>query len=190
MTDDTRIGDDKRWYRDAFRESNGAPCRVLLLGEDNPQSSDDQYALYNYPPNCAGHRLQKIFGLDDETYLALWRANLCNPRWNAKKARERAVELYRRDNPWTLIICLGRKVTDVMFARSTTALVAPDFGMFETRHALCSADVRGVAPTPSMRFLSLPHPSGRNQVWNNPAARTQARLLLREAAPEIAWGEP
>jgi hypothetical protein len=151
-----------------------ASPRVLLLGEDNPYGSDPSFALYCYPPGCAGYRLRRILGLPQHQYLGLHRANLCDGAWLKPRARERARALLVPLSPHPVIVLLGRKVTDAMRG---AAMIDEEIAPFSTR-TCC----------PAITLVSLPHPSGRNLVWNQPWARDRARQILREVAPEIAWG--
>ena len=159
---------------------------ILLLGEDNPQSSDPRHALFCMPAGCAGHRLQsRIFGVNKSTYLSMWRTNLCNPSWAAHAARERAIDLLHWQTPWLTIIMMGSKVTDTM--NRTLGL---NLGVFDHRAVIAESDVEVGRPAEKgFTLLSLPHPSGRNLVWNGTAAVEQARQKLRRLVPEIDWGE-
>ncbi len=38
------------------------------------------------------------------------------------------------------------------------------------------------------QFVAVPHPSGRNRVWNDQDAVPRVRALLRALAPAIPWG--
>lgn len=146
--------------------------RVLLLGEDNPYGSDPSFALYCYPPGCAGYRLRRILGLPQHQYLGLHRANLCDGPWSMKEARRRAALLVADPTaPWRVIAMFGRKVADAF------GYEQPFF-------------THSVAPRTDgeMILVSLPHPSGRVTLWNDPKARTRAREIMREVAPTIAWG--
>lgn len=147
---------------------------VLLIGEDNPYGSDPEFALYCYPPGCAGYRLRRILGLPQHQYLSLHRTNLCDTAWSKTRARVRATELLSPDAPWRVMVLLGRKVAET-FER--VVLDGAPLVAFSTR-TCC----------PGMTLVSLPHPSGRNLVWNQPWARTRAREILREVAPEVPWG--
>ena len=148
---------------------------ILLVGEDNPLSIEPEFALYCYPPGCAGYRLRRILGLPQHQYLALHRTNLCVGGWSKEQAKARAFELLSPEAPWRVIVLLGRKVTET-FER--VALSDEKLVPFSTR-ACC----------PGMTLVSLPHPSGRNAAsWSNPKLRDRARQILRELAPELAWG--
>ena len=147
---------------------------ILLLGENNPYGSDPEFALYCYPPGCAGYRLRRILGLPQHQYLALHRKNLCDGDWSNAAARTRALELLDPHAPWRVMVLLGRKVT----------------AAFE-KVALDDAPLVPFSMTgccPGMTLVSLPHPSGRNLVWNQSWARDRARQLLCEVAPELPWG--
>ena len=148
--------------------------RILLVGEDNPYGSDPEFALYCYPPGCSGYRLRRILGLPQHQYLGLHRVNLCDGTWSAKRARERALELLDPHASWDVMVLLGRKVTETF---EKVALDGAPLVPFSTK-TCC----------PGMTLVSLPHPSGRNLVWNQPPARERARQILRELVPELPWG--
>ena len=147
---------------------------VLLLGESNPYGSNPEFALYCYPPGCAGYRLHHILGLPQHQYLALHRKNLCDGDWSKEQAKKRARELISSAAPWRVMVLLGRKVTETF---EKVALRDVPLVPFSSR--MCS---------PSLTLVSLPHPSGRNAAAWNLQARARARQLLRELAPEVAWG--
>src|SRR6185312_14593546 len=85
-----------------------------------------QNALFPYPVGCAGHRYAELItDVGAATHLATWRTNLCNPRWSMNAARARADLLLRTPGtPWSVIVMLGRKVSDA-FARATKRDLAP-----------------------------------------------------------------
>jgi hypothetical protein len=148
--------------------------RVILIGESNPYGADPEFALYDYPVGCAGHRLRRVLGLSSDQYLALHRVNLCDDDFSRVQAEKRALELMDARMPWRVMVLLGRKVTA---AFEKIALGGHPLLAFEMREH------------PSGRTLvSLPHPSGRNLVWNQPSARARAREILRTLAPELPWG--
>ncbi len=184
--------------RTAFRVTPEACGRVLLVGEDNPLSSAPEHALFCHPPGCAGARLQSdILGVSRATYLALWRTNLCSPKWSAPAARDRAHDLlFDAARPWSTIVLLGRKVADVFArvlepsARSPLSGKRAEFSPFSSTRL----DDRGrwvdhlIPQQYDVTIVSLPHPSGRNLLWNDARRIADARVLLAEVVPEIAWG--
>jgi hypothetical protein len=146
--------------------------RILLLGEDNPLSSQPEFALYCYPIGCSGYRLRRILGLPQHQYLALPRANLCDSgSWSMKEARRRARGFLAPPAGWDAIVMLGRKVAD-----------ACDYNQPFFTHV-------SVPRTGGQTHLvSLPHPSGRNaSAWSGNAA-VRARAILRELIPGVSWG--
>lgn len=162
--------------RTAFRDAPDTCARILLVGEDNPISAAPEHALFCAPAGCAGQRLQElIFGLPRLQYLALWRTNLCVGGWSARRARARAGELVASGSPWNIIVMLGRKVAEA-FARTDPEVLLGEVAPFS---AVAVGDVR---------FASLPHPSGRNTVWNQRGPIENARRIMAELAPELAWG--
>ncbi len=160
-------------HRSVFDE-NVALARLVLIGEDNPQSSAPEHALFPAPAGCAGNRLQeKILGLRRATYLSIWRTNLCNPTWSAPAAHLRAGSLLAETGPWDVMILLGSKVAGV-FGKILEEKLEP-------------FTVTGIGHM--QRVVCLPHPSGRNLVYNHPLASATARKILSEVCPDVPWGE-
>lgn len=164
--------EDDGCHRIAAADSH---CSILLVGEDNPQSADPAHALWPWPRGCAGNRLMGILGLTDDQYRALWRTNLCNPTWSAKAARKRAEHLLEHDpddSPnWGRIVMLGAKVAGV-FGK----IFGVKFEPFGSRRLGCA----GYTHT----MVYLPHPSGRNLLWNDRDNHRRAREVMRVIAPE------
>ena len=160
--------------RTAFRDAPDTCARILLVGEDNPISAAPEHALFCAPAGCAGQRLQElILGLPKTQYLALWRTNLCVDGWNTRRARARARDLVLTDAPWRIIVMLGAKVASAFSGVTTDESVVAPF---------C------VAASDRFKFATLPHPSGRNTIWNQRGPIENARRLMVELAPELAWG--
>lgn len=157
-----------------------AACgRVLLVGELNPYGADPFYALWDEPDEASGNRLRLILGLARPTYRALRRANLCSRYWTMPEARRRAALLTAPEpsRPWDAVVMLGAKVARA-FGHAG--------GFFEVTRP---REAPGLQGKPEPTLVSLPHPSGRNPMWNDPAARHRARAILRELAPGVPWGE-
>lgn len=167
-----------RSERGACRIPGNEACgRVLLVGEDNPLSQDPRYALYHEPRGCAGGRLQaRILGVQArQTYLPMWRTNLCAVGWDPVVAVCRAVELCVGRPSWGVIVMLGTKVA-VAFERGTGVQVD---SLGEPARSSIDGPI----------LVAIPHPSGRNLAWNDRANVQTARAILREVAPDIPWGE-
>lgn len=139
------------------------PLRPLLVGELNPYGPDQRFALYPSPPGSAGDRLCRlILRLDPGEYLRRFeRANLCTGRFSASEARHAAQQI-RLGERWTVL--LGRRVADA----------------FRRAHAI-PLEPMTVDDRPEVRLVVLPHPSGRNLYWNDPANFERCRELLRRA---------
>jgi hypothetical protein len=173
-----------RACRTAFESTPEVCSKTLLLGEDNPISAAPEHALFPLPAGCAGERLcNKILGVGRATYLATWRTNLCVGGWSTARARERARALIHGSPPWTVIVLLGRKVAEEF------EHVIKDAGHKIDLSAFRIADVPSVEDVPPLKLVSIPHPSGRNRIWNEFKYCESARLLLEEAAPGYPVGE-
>ncbi len=166
----------------AFQGTPEACGRVLLVGEDNPQSSAPEHALFPYPEGCAGNRLMKILGLRPATYLALWRTNLCSPRWSKKDAASRMIHLTWPDAPWDTIVLLGRKCADVFSAWHDVAPFAT------VRHDVVGMNGAIEDRHKTFQVVSLPHPSGRNLLWNDPRSAATARARAAGCGARRAVG--
>lgn len=141
--------------------------RATLIGEDNPHSADPRHALFPYPANCAGERLQNlVMGVGVADYLRDYeRVNLCAGRWSAPEARDRAEELL--DSERSVLVLLGAKV-----ARAFGWPHEPFATYWVSRDHL---------DRPACRVVLLPHPSGRCRIWNSPDAFARAQSILRDA---------
>lgn len=150
--------------------------KPLLVGEVNPYGADPEMALYPLPENAAGGRLARILGLSRTEYLRRFdRVNLCSGYWTIQEARcsARRIAVERWNRPPEdrgAVIALGKKVQ-----RAFTELDG--------------WQVPGVLPKlgrvlgNGIVWYFLPHPSGRNKIWNRPGMREKARELLKEFLP-------
>lgn len=127
--------------------------RPLLLGTDNPHSSDPRAALLPRPRGGAGHRLFVMSRMTWREYRnAFERRNSCDV--TLEDLRDRTVvvlgrETWRRTRP--LLGASAPRVLD-MFDRYFTG---------------------------SSIFLMVPHPSGRNLWYNESRNRHRVTRLLR-----------
>jgi hypothetical protein len=144
---------------------------VMLVGEQNPYGEDQKYALYPLPENSAGGRLcHRVLGMSTFQYIRSFRrVNLLGPgKWRATDVNTAAQRLIVSAPAGSSFILLGAKVT--------AAFGATDLADFES----------SVIPV-GLKFLRLPHPSGRARQWNDPASFERARAALRAfLPPEIA----
>lgn len=139
---------------------------VVVVGEDNPFGKDPRYALYHEPENSAGGRLRRlVMGLRVVSYHRYTvRYNLCAGKWSSKEAFSSASRLLEtHPAPPNTLVLLGAKVCRA-FCVDYAPFTLHDYGVI------------------------LPHPSGRCRAWNNLGAFHVARRLLREARPDVPWG--
>jgi hypothetical protein len=125
------------------------------VGEANPYGDDPYFALYPAPDGCSGYRLCcLILRMRISDYLREFeRVNLCWRDWDAKEARQRALELSIIPRPKIL---LGAKV-------------AKSFGFTPFRPFELVDD----------KVVVLPHPSGLSRSWNDPGAYQRARGFVQ-----------
>lgn len=143
-------------------------AKILIIGELNPYGGNPDFAMYPSPARSAGHNLCcKIMGMKEDDYLELFdRANLCTFEYKKKEARKKALELRGK---YDRMILLGKKVTSAFDL---------EFVSF------CGQRVIYQEGEPEKRFLVLPHPSGRNTIWNWPESIDRARAALIGFMPE------
>lgn len=140
--------------------------KILLVGELNLHSEDPRYALYPYPEHCSGGRLKEILGLSLTDYLKGHdRVNLCTGSWNMRKACDKAQQI-------------------LLEGRLTNGIAKPGFGLVlcgrKVIDAFCQPEGMPVELFEVVSFYGvpaacLPHPSGRNRVWNDPRSVERAR---------------
>ena len=150
---------------------------VVVVGEMNPYGGDPRYALYDEPVGSAGGRLRRlVFGLRSDTYHRRTRRfNLCTGVWSTAKARASASRI--------LGLC-GQDDTVVLLGRKVAAAFGLDHLAPFTSKAIVHED-RKLA----LRYVLLPHPSGRCRGWNEPGAYELAREMLSAVRPDVPWGE-
>lgn len=140
--------------------------RGLLVGEQPKPGGNPKLPLWPYPPRSSGDRLYRMSEMDLPEYLTkLARVNLSRDvvaRWNPRWARERAQQIRSTLPEGARVVACG--------ARARDAFGLPDF--FEYR----AYDPDGV------RIVAIPHPSGRNQEYDDPAVVRRAGRWVRWAA--------
>lgn len=125
------------------------------------------------PQNGSAKRLAKLFGMDPYAMRLTFKFVNLLPYgpWNVKSARngvDRVLASVLESTEYhdVAIVLLGRKVAEAFrVGHSTTAYYK------RWSHYYCGWWMNGYV---------VPHPSGRNRLWNNPAhARRTTRLLRR-----------
>ena len=137
--------------------------KVILCGMNNPLHSDPRYALFPYPPGCAGWRILELLRirLPDLTRSqysrGFERINLVDDMvWDRWKARDKAAQLPS----------LYRGRTIVLFGDGVRRAVGLP------KELIHPIERDGVV------WRQLPHPSGRCRWYNDPEARDLASSLL------------
>jgi len=145
--------------------------RPLIVGESNPYPCA---ALAPDFPNSSGARLLRMINEvatmhPSEYEHAFDRRNLCRRRWNDKVA-ERAGEVLKKELRINdRVILLGRSVV-LLGHKVRRAVGVPPLDPF------------GVLFLNGITYYCIPHPSGLNRLYNNPALRRHVgQLLLRLA---------
>lgn len=149
--------------------------RTIILGMNNPYSTDQKYALFPSPEKSAGYRLYAMLRdraeeegltITRKDYIdAFDRRNLLpSSRWNYSQGRTAGMEFmdanYRRN-----IIALGRDVERCLGIRRA------ERGVWKMHYHL---------PHPTCVCV-VPHPSGLCQDYNDPEVRRAVGdVLLRQ----------
>ena len=145
----------------------GVPVmKPLLVGEDNPYGTDPRYALYPMPLYSAGGRLcHEILQLSTKEYIKTFdRVNLCSEKWSLKEARGKAFDLLVTRG-------VGQHDHFVLFGSKVCKAFNQEFKPFESV-------IFPTGPAREVLLTILPHPSGRNRIWNEPGSIEKAREML------------
>ena len=159
--------------------------RPLLVGLHNPLSPEPEFALYPLPERGTGGRIADMLRPDftrSEYLRAFDRVNLLEHDERVS-GKEYAARLQRARVRLIEHVVAGRYQTLVLFGADVWGAVAPVARPARPQWLRWdNLDVvdRGVGWR--VRFLTLPHPSGRNLWYNNSANRAAASRALRELA--------
>lgn len=162
----------ENWFEVAGLEAEGGYPLGLLVGEQPGSSSNHGLPLWPYPPRSAGGRLHAMSGIPVRDYLLrLARVNLAHrpvSKWDAAGARGRAYALVA-----TMAGTGARAV--LCGARVRDAFEVPAWFTSWTVSAPHGSDL-------CFEVVAIPHPSGRNREYDNPATVARAREVIRWAA--------
>jgi hypothetical protein len=162
-------------YTETIQEP--ADMRPVLVGMNNPLSSDPKYALFPAPSGVTGHRIYQM--LQDigavqfrKEYIdAFDRRNVLNSRtWDKREARTAGPQLWRELSGRTVCL-LGREVLAAIGLQQTMPLEWHGPDEFRT------------GPQPE-RWCYIPHPSGLNHWYNNSVCRLAVGLRLEQLLEE------
>lgn len=141
--------------------------RPILIGMNNPISSNPDHALYPVPEGCTGNRLWKMLhartGASMGNYRDVFeRRNLVKSKvtFDLRHARARAYEITTElRGTGRSIVLLGQEVREA-------------FG--HDKLLLHPQEIDGCT------WRQVPHPSGRNLFYNSPENVRVVELLLEE----------
>jgi uracil-DNA glycosylase len=157
-------------------EVGGQIHRYIVVGEDDPSGSPAAEALLPLPIGGLGHRLLAILRISQGDYLRDFRrANLCQRRWDPKEAKRSAAKIVLENRERLPVIMLGDRVSQAF---------GFDFRPFVVYYGVRASWMGpGEDSSPddlrAIRFACLPHPSGRNRMWNRPDCAESARTAFR-----------
>ena len=151
------------------RDVDGPPVGVLVGEGPGPGSSRD-HALFPHPASSSGGRLMRYGGLPPGVFLGrLLRRNLCREAFSVAEAEASALALLREldetDDDFRLLL-LG-------------ADVGRAFGVGRFYDHARTRDPDRAEPR-WHDCVCIPHPSGQNRLYNDPAHR-------RAAGAAVAW---
>lgn len=152
---------------DLFSSSRVVPndSRPVLVGQNNPYSSDPRYALAPYPVNVTGWRIWRMLneqcGVKRAQYMRAF------DRRNALTARKWDYHAARRESGGMMDTLGGRRVC--VLGRDTLSAL----GLRGTVRPLEWQEHRSGA-----QWCYVPHPSGLNLWYNDDLNRTAVGLRL------------
>lgn len=159
------------WFGIEGIEAEGGYPVGLLVGEQPGAASNPRLPLWPYPPRSAGGRLHAMSGMPVRDYLMrLARVNMARRpvrSWDARQAQGRAYALAGQ------LSGTGARVV-IVGARARDAFEVPAWFTSWT-----IAD-------PRVEVVAIPHTSGRNREYNDPAIVARTREAVRWAA---RWDE-
>jgi hypothetical protein len=159
------------WADPRYRKPGDVVSSFAFVGEAPSTNPGYKYALYPWPPGCAGDRLWKMVGISKQQWLTRFdRTNVFDAPQAAKKggaefpmaeARRRvlvmAPHLVERN-----VVLVGMRVAEAFGAGK---------GLFFWREVKVGMVTLNVSV--------MPHPSGRNRMLNSPTMMRDARTFLR-----------
>lgn len=167
--------------------------KPVLLGMNNPISTDPRHALYPAPARCTGHRIFEMLAasrarrsaapLMRHEYLdAFDRLNLVEgQQWSSAAAKERA-ELVRRTYAGRTIVVFGAEtwhVLNLVEVEWLGRVHSPGLQFQPFPHEYGSlSQVVGEVTRVNSTWWRFPHPSGLNRWYNDEANYRAAGDLL------------
>lgn len=141
--------------------------KFVVVGMNNPLFEDPRRALWPQPDGCTGHRLWLMAaartGVTQEEWVDMTdRRNLCTGEWIFEAGRLQA-----------------RMWTAELHTRTTVLLGSDVARCFPSTGMLCQwARPIGTPPRAAPPWIHIPHPSGMNRWYNDPANKACVEVLL------------
>lgn len=156
------------WFKVDGIEAEGGYPVGLLVGEQPGPRSNPRLPLWPYPPRSAGGRLHAMSGLPIREYLLrLARVNILRQpgRWDAHDAANRVRRLVTDLPSGARVVLVGARARDAVMGHPPGP-----WPWFDRQ------------PLANLEMVAIPHPSGINQAYNDPAVVARAREAVRWAA--------
>jgi hypothetical protein len=159
--------------------------RGLLIGEAPGPNTNALLPLFPHPSNSTGARLLKYANVDPADWLGkLVRMNLCDGTWSTRRAvagRARALAyLFDESNYYDgaplRVLLLGERVARAWSCFGRFGYVACTYH-FATK-------VAPSKPTVDLHVAWIPHPSGKNLLYNSRRNQLRARRAVLWALGE------
>ena len=161
---------------------------TLLVGLDNPRSSDPRFALCPAPAGCTGYR---IFDMVADQVPAYRRAQYLKdysrvnlyPVGHAKNGKG-ATEMDRAMAGWALLYADQGEHAAVVLFGERVRLAFNHLVELVPEEGEDIAFGQHQAASGTIIFCSMPHPSGRNHWYNNTEHKQLAGRILAEFRDE------
>jgi hypothetical protein len=161
-----------RLGRSHFNYEGDPPKPVgLLIGEAPGPNTNARLPLFPEPTNSAAARLLKYADIEPAEWMGkLLRMNLCHNQWSDRRASAGAVQAlsfvldpnnYAGDGKLLRVLLLGRRVADAWHC-------GPEPFGYQIRHVTSGGH-------PNLYVTWIPHPSGRNLLYNERRNQLRAR---------------
>ena len=145
--------------------------KPLLLGMNNPLSDDPGFDLFPYPENSTGWRLWKMLpdGTPRQVYMGSFdRVNLLRSRTWSKSDADVAAQALIPSLQGRLVAVLGSDVRAALGLVRTEPLSRQEVTILVGAHEV------------TFEWIAVPHPSGRNYWYTQPANKAAVRTLLAD----------
>lgn len=155
--------------------------KPILVGIDNPHSNDPRHALAPYPENSSGWRLWMMLhdwcGMSRGEYMKAFDRRNLNPQKFQKLASTTVLNFACTYAMARILGSLGSGSRVVLIGDEVRRSIP--YLKKQIVHPQVVEDMRS---TRGIIFYQIPHPSGRNLIYNDPTMRNLIALLLKDLA--------